>query len=291
MTSLFPQSSPFRWLVLTALCLPLAFAGQADAANRRRRPITKPKFNPNAEKVELFAGMKSGQFKVQVIPKDAKGGRVLVENTTQKPLTVQMPKGVVGVQVLKQLGCGGGGGLGLCGGGGGDTGGGQQGQQQPIGGGLGGGLGGLGGGLGGIGGGLYGGGGGGFFSVPPKRVVAMPYRSVCLAHGKPEPSPRSTYKFVPVEEFTEDKRLQELIKLIGTNKIHPQVAQAAAWHLTDDMSWRELALKRRKRLGGLPPVPYFNRAQLIQAQQLVGVATKKARERDDKSSPKSPRSR
>ena len=31
-------------------------------SRRGKRPITKPKFDPNAKRVELFEGMKEGQF-------------------------------------------------------------------------------------------------------------------------------------------------------------------------------------------------------------------------------------
>ncbi|MCH7734576.1 MAG: hypothetical protein IH961_05110 [Chloroflexi bacterium] len=79
---------------------------------RGKRPITKPKFDPNAKRVELFDGMKQGQFVVKVIAKNAKQGHVLIENTTDKPLTVQLPKSFVAVHVLKQYGGEGGGGQG-----------------------------------------------------------------------------------------------------------------------------------------------------------------------------------
>lgn len=295
-----PLSRPrlFRILAVTGLCL--AVAGlQANAAKRKpKRPITKPKFIPSAEKVELFAGMKKGQLAVKVIPRNAKGGKILVENKTSKPLTVQLPKAIVGVQVLKQVappggaggaggGLGGGLGGGGYGGGNGGYGGGMMGGSQPFGGGMGmmGGMGMGGMGMGGMGmGGMGMGGmgmGGGFFSVPPERVVSVPYHSVCLAHGKPEPSPKATYRLMKVEDYTKDKTLQELITLVGTRRINQKVAQAAAWHLTDKMSWRQLAMKRVEQLGGLPPVPYFARGHIYGAQSLVARATAEARKSDD----------
>ena len=145
---------------------------------------------------------------------------------------------------------------------------------------MGGGMGGMG---GGMGGGMMGGGGGGnFFSIPAEKIVRVPFRSVCLAHGLPEPSAKKTYRVVRTESFTQDFALQELLKLVATGRIHGQVAQAAAWNLTDKMSWRELAAKSVKHVGGRRPTRYFSRGQLIAAQQLVATAQARAKERIDK---------
>jgi hypothetical protein len=272
-------------LVIPAICLVLMCSADAMAVKRTKtkRPITKLTVDPTAETVELFAGMEKGQLEVRAIPKDSKQGNLLIENKTDKPLTVQMPDAFVGVQVLKQYGGGGmGGGMGGMGGG---MGGGGGGGQQGIGGGMGGG--GMGG--GGMGGGGMGGGGGaGFFSIPAESIVRVPYHSVCLEHGKPEPTSRSTYRIMKVEDATKDPALQQLIRLVGKNRIHPQVAQAAAWHLTDDMSWRELAAKKIKRLGGGRSQPYFQRAALYYAQQLVAQAVEGSRNKKD-NEPTTPR--
>lgn len=264
-------------VLLALFCLTIAWetqTSQADAA-KRQRPITKPKYDPDAEKVELFQGIEEGKFAVKVIAKDDMGGNVQIQNLTDKPLTVQLPDAVVGVQVLQQFGCCGGGGCGgfgggACGGGGGGGG------NQPVGGGFGGGAGGIGGGAGGLAG------GGGFFSIPPQKIVQVPYTSVCLAHGKPDPHPRNNYKLVPVDEFSEDPALHELVRIVGAGKVNKQAAQAAAWHLADKMSWQELAAKSVRRLGGAGTFPYFSRAELLGAQDLVAVAHARAKERAEK---------
>ena len=141
---------------------------------------------------------------------------------------------------------------------------------------------------------MGGGGGGGFFSVPAERSIIVPFKSVCLEHGKKVPSPRSHYRIVKVEDYTKDKRLQQLIGLIGTNRINRQVAQAAAWHLSSRMSWRQLVTKRRRHLGGAPPTPYFSFAQVMVARQLVAIADSRARQSktvQPKPKPQSVRSR
>lgn len=252
-----------RMLVLAAT-IALFLVAQAEAA-KPTRPIKKLTFDPDAPQIGLFEGMEEGAIEVKMIPKNAQGGNLIVANKSDGPISVELPPGFVGVPIHAQGES--------YGGGGGGAGGGAGGGQQAVGGGAGGGAGG-----GGLGGGS--GGGGGFFSIPPEKSVLVPYGSVCLEHGKHEPRPRSNYKLVSIEEYTEDATLQELIKLVGTGKIHPNIAQPAAWHLANDMTWRELAALKYDRVG-VPDTPQFSRGQLFRAQALVGIAVGKAKERDE----------
>ena len=284
MKSHFPLQALSRFVL--AVCLSIAMASSLLAAKRTRGAITKPKFDPKAKVVDLFEGIESGTLKVTVIPKNSKKGNVLFENMTDKPLTVDLPKGFVGQQILKQFGGGGGGfggggmggGMGGRGGGGGQSMGGGFGGGGGMGGGLGGGMGGGQGG-GGMGGGNFGA-GGGFFSIPPEKVVRLAYQSVCLEHGKAEPRSRMKYQLVKIEQFTKNPALQELVELIGTNRINQQVAQAAAWHMSSNMGWQELASKIGRRLGGNPQ-PYFTRAQLMNAQKLVVLSVGRSKEKEE----------
>jgi len=164
----------------------------------------------------------------------------------------------------------GGGGMGGMGGGG----------NQNAGGGMGGGgMGGMGGGgmggMGGMGGG--GQGGGGFFSIPPERTVRVPYVSACLNHGKPDPSARLDYKLVPVDEYTQDEVLAELIRMVGTGRVNQHSAQAAIWTRTDNMSWQELAAKNVR--GILSVEYYFNAQNIREGQSYMTVAESKVREK------------
>lgn len=212
--------------------------------------------DPNTQTVELFQGMKDGKIDVQFIPKNAEQARLLVTNKTKQPLNVKLPEAFAGVPVLAQGGFGGGG-LGGAGGGG----------QQGLGGGFGGGGGGLGG---------QGGGGGGFFmNVAPEKVGQVKVGVLCLEHGKPDPSPAAKYEIKPIEEFTQDKAVQELCKVFGSGKIPHASAQAAAWHLANQMSWQELAAKRIKRANGTS-YPYFSAQTLQQALGLAQYAQQQA---------------
>ena len=258
--------------VLASVMASSSFSEAGSKPSEARKPvITKPKFDPSAERVEFFKGMEDGQLETRFVPKDASGGFLLVTNTTGEPVTVDLPDAFVAVQVLKQLGGGGGGMMGGGGMGGGGMGGGGMGGgggNQNAGGGMGGGGGGMGG--GGMGGGGMGGGGqqggGGFFSIPPERTVRVPYVSACLNHGKPDPSARLEYKLVPVDKYTDDKVLAELIRMVGTGRVNQHSAQAAIWTRTDNMSWQELAAKNVR---GILSVQYYFNAQNIQEGQLL----------------------
>ena len=262
-------------LMIGALASMMATSSFSEAGSKpseaRKPVITKPKFDPSAERVEFFKGMEDGQLETRFVPKDASGGFLLVTNTTGEPVTVDLPDAFVAVQVLKQMG-----GMGMGGGGmgGGGMGGGQQGGggNQNAGGGMGGGGmggGGMGGGgMGGMGGGGQQG-GGGFFSIPPERTVRVPYVSACLNHGKPDPSARLEYKLVPVDKYTDDKVLAELIRMVGTGKVNQHSAQAAIWTRTDNMSWEALAAKNVR---GILSVQYYFNAQTIQEGQLLMAA-------------------
>ena len=226
-------------LFMFAGLVTLGFSG-ADAAMKKaasKRPITNPKFDPHAEEVELFAAIKVGQVEATLIPKSALGGTAFITNKTDKSLNVKVPEAVLAVPIHAQFGGIGGGGLGAGGLGGGAGGGGGQ---QGLGGGLGGAQGGLGGGAGG--GGLAGG-GGGFFSIPPERTIAVKFNSACLQHGRPEPSVVSRYRLIPFSRVSTDPVLYELLAHVGTGRVDSQAAQAAAWAISDKMSWDQAGFR------------------------------------------------
>ena len=252
----------------------------AAARTRRVRAITKPKFDPNAKQVELFKGMKDGSLAARLILKNSREGNVLIENKTDQPLTVKLPDAFVGVQVLKQGGMG----MGMNSGGGG-------GGQQGGGGGGGGGQSSGGGAQGGGGGGQQGGGGGGgmgMFSIPPRKVVRLPYRGVCLEHGKREPTSRMYYALIPVEQYSKDASLHELLTLVARRQLPTPVAQAAAWNINSKMPWQSLAAKRRTRLGGGYQPPYFHLQHLIRARQVVAFSRARGAQRQRNKKDKAP---
>ena len=195
----------------------------------------------------MFDGINAGQLEVKMIPRSSKQANLLIRNRTGQPLNVRLPQGFVGVPVLAQIG-------GLGGGGGG-------GGQGMGGGGMMGGMGGM--------------GGGGMFSVPAERIAQVPVHCVCLEHGKPEPRPTMTYEVKPVSSFTSDTRVHQLLRIFSQGQLDQKTAQAAAWHLTDNMSWDELAAEAHRHIGG-GREPFFTPGELSQAQATVQLVTRLA---------------
>ncbi len=273
-----------RFAALGAVAV-LAVASVTPAHGERRAASRAPA-EPAVE-VELFAAMEAGEVDVKLIPKDAKGGNLLITNKTDKPLKIALPEAFAGVPILAQFGGGGfGGGGGGFGGGGGGLGGGGQGfggggGGQGLGGGLGGGGGFGGGGIGGGGGGFGGGGGGiggggGFFNVAPEKTGKIKVTTVCLEHGKDDPNPRMAYTIVPLKSFKDDPQVYEICAMLGRGEVDQASAQAAAWHLTDKMSFQELANKIGvKHLNGSVE-PFFAPEQVVRGSLIVQEAGRRA---------------
>ncbi|MEZ6128393.1 MAG: hypothetical protein R3C59_06905 [Planctomycetaceae bacterium] len=267
----------FKLFAFIALAI-LTSKGQADQNSppEKRsfgRTITAPRYDADAEKLDLFAGLDNGSFQARVIAKGPEHGFVLITNTTDQIMTVALPDSFVAVPVLKQFGPatlgqpnGNGNGNGTT------NGNGNQGNQQPVGGGFqqpgnsnanGNGNNGP------------GGAGPGFFSIPPERTIRLSYVSACLAHGKPDPTPRSTYVLVKTAVYTRDPVLQQLIGMVASSRGNKQATQAAIWHCTDDLSWEQLALKSSHGVFG--KAAYFKAEELKQAKQLVTTAEQQSR--------------
>jgi hypothetical protein len=227
-----------NWTVRSVLLSAVVVAGSLSVLAADKKTAAKPE----RETVELFAAIKSGDVEVRLIPKDAKEATVIVTNKTKKPLSVKMPEAFAGVPVLAQQGFGNQGNQGGFGGNQGGFGGGG-GFQQSFGGGFGGG--GFGG--GGFGGGGFGGGGqfggGGFFNVEPEKAKKVKVATVCLEHGKKDPHPNIKYTIKPIESFTKKQDVIEVCKMLGRGELDQVSAQAAAWHLANDISWVQLANK------------------------------------------------
>ncbi len=259
-----------RFVVCLSVCLVAASVAAA------KQPIKKLKHDPKVPPVDLFDAIEAGTVETSVIARDSHEATVFVTNKSNAPVTVQMPKAVVAVQVLKQqffgqMNRGGNNGPGMAGGN-------MMGGAQSMGmgqnnfgmNGPGGGMNNFqGNGFNNMGVGNLGAPGGGFFTVPPQKTAQVPMRGVCLNHGKPDPRPRMTYKLVKLEEYTSDPALQETLKLFAAGGTDLQTAQAAVWHLTDKMSWDELRGKEIEQPGGLPSLPYFSSSQIDDAEKLI----------------------
>ena len=95
------------------------------------------------------------------------------------------------------------------------------------------------------------------------------------------------YELAKLEEFSQDPVLEEVLKMVSSGQLDSQSAQAAAWHLTNKMSWEELDAKVSTHLGR-PATKYFATEHLLRAQQIVGTAFARAKERHEKKSELAP---
>jgi hypothetical protein len=236
-----------------SLCLALsAFTlhATAFAADRSIKNLSAPK--PEQRTVEMFAAMEANEIEVKLIPKDDTEARVIIKNNTKKPLNVKLPDTFAARPVLAQVGGGT-----RSSGSGSTSGGGQQTG--------GGGMGGM-----GMGGGM--GGGMGMFSVPPEQLGQFKVPMVCLEHGKKEPRPNIPYEIVPLDKFSKDPALKELLVAFGKEKLDQRSAQAAAWHLSNKMSWQDLANKRIEHLDGTSEA-WFSVQEINAGMQFATAAT------------------
>ncbi len=261
-------------LAANAVALPLTISGAIrNSGNRSFQSLDN-------DTVEFFAAKKAGLIDVMFIPRSSKSANIMMKNRTKRKLSVRMPEAFAGVPILGQMGGMGmgGGGMGMGGGGMGMGGGG--GGQQGMGGGGGGGMGG--GGMGGGGMGMGGGGGmGGFQNIEPGRVRKVKVATVCLEHGKKEPNPRIKYDIVPIENFTRNAQVIELCRMLGSGKLDQMSAQAAAWHLTDDLSWQQLVQKiGATHLNGTSE-RYFHPNQVAMGMRYVQIAQQRAQLRSE----------
>ncbi len=232
------------------------------------------------EEVGLFEAIADRQVEVKFIPLSSDRANVIVANRTLQPLHVRLPATFAGVPVLGQFGggppgFGQGGGQGIGGGqfaggglGGGQFGGGGGGQNggQALGGGFnqngGAGIGG-----GGNGFGLQNGGGrgNGLFRVEPGRPTKISVQTVCLEHGKTDPNPRMKYQLVPLASTNSRPEIEVLCQQLAAGEVSQNVAQAAAWHLANGLSWEQLAQQNRRESNYTGNERYFSSEELQQS--------------------------
>ncbi len=228
----------------------LLLATVALAGETRQKPIVKAgESNPNAQTVEMFAAIEKGDIAVKLIPKDSTQSNILIENKTDQPLNVKLPEAFAGVPVLAQAAAGGGGrGRGSSG---------SSGSQ-----------------------GTGGGRGGGSFNVPAESVGKINVPTVCLDYGKREPQASVPYEIKPIESYTTKPGVRELCEMLGSGQIDQRAAQAAAWHLNNNMSWEQLTAKRLQHANGTSR-PYFSQQEIQTAMRAAGAAVTAAKAKED----------
>jgi hypothetical protein len=240
----FHFGSPRRRVVV--LVLATLVPAVAWAAGR---PAPKaPAADAPAEAVDMFKAIDQGDIAVKVVHKDSKEAKVVVENKTDRPLTVKLPEAFGTKPILAQINPGLGGVQ--AGGGGFNPGMGMMNiEPEKV----------------------------GLFNIAPETVGQIKVATVCLEHGKPDPRPNIPYEIVPIEKLTDKPGVKELCQMLGAGQINQRAAQAAAWHLNNNMSWEQLAAKRIKHANGTSE-PYFTPQEIRAAMQGSTIAMQQAQQ-------------
>lgn len=284
-------------------CLTVAIGMAACFSAANTGPIKKLTLDPSAEIVPLFTGEAAGQFEIRTVALNAHQANVIIANATDKPLTAALPKAAVAVHILPQFNPQNPGffanPFGLN----------QQGGGQP--GGLNGNLEGLNGLAQNTGGPMQATGPGnpgfqqigqgfpsvpaewknkaeldqygGFATIPPGKSIQLQLRTVCLNYGRPEPHQRLTYRLTPVEKYSSDPVLAELLES-DSPRTDNEVLQAAAWHVANNLTWQQLAQLPDRQLHGTS-AKLFNVRQLQAAQALLERVQKQAAQRPQPTEP------
>jgi hypothetical protein len=111
-------------------------------------------------------------------------------------------------------------------------------------------------------------------TVMPGKMRTVRVPTVCLQHGRPEPSQRVTYKLVALESHSKDPKVAVVLEALGRGEIPQKVAQAAAWHVANGLTWERLAAEKIDHAGGDPDEPFFAPWELQAAFRVVEAATK-----------------
>ncbi len=242
-----------------AILVSLIFNQSAIAEQRTKKESAQ---SPEIPVVKLFDGLKDGHLSVKLVQESEKRGVLFLANKTQQPLSVQMPEAFVGVHVLNER-------IARIGPSVRDEP--QRGQST----------------------------GAGVSGDPKDRRRAdrndeaarripiaarqrlkLPITSVCLEYGRPTPNSKMNYRIMSVEQFARrNPVLRELIPLFVQTRINQRIAQAAAWHVSNKLSWRDLSRLQNPIVVGLPGGPIFKAEDLNVAKELVDRATERAAKR------------
>ena len=92
--------------------------------------------------------------------------------------------------------------------------------------------------------------------------------SVCLEYGKPEPRSRIAYELRPLETFSVDPILKQVLAMLPYEGVSQREIQIASWHLASDMSWEDLDALRVEHLNGRSE-RRFETAEIDRAREIV----------------------
>ena len=90
------------------------------------------------------------------------------------------------------------------------------------------------------------------------------------------------YTITKLSDFNKDPVLEEILKMVSNGQLDSQSAQAATWHITDKMSWEQLAAKSTPHIGR-PATLYFTSENISRAQQIFSTAVARVNENEKQS--------
>jgi len=156
------------------------------------------------------------QIKVKFIPQNEKQANIVIENNTDKPVSIRLPRSFAAVPVLAQaVGAGfNNGGIQPFNNGVGFNNGGIQ-QPQRV--------------------------AGGFASTNEIHIKGngkktIQVNTLCVDYGAPIPNPRITYELVNIDFVSSDSRLYSVIDMMTELTIDQKSAQILAWHINSKIS-------------------------------------------------------
>lgn len=113
--------------------------------------------------------------------------------------------------------------------------------------------------------------------ILPGKSVPLVLHGVCLAYGRPTPTPRMNYQIKPLVQTSPKPEVRRLLTIVGTENVPQRIAQPAAWHLANNVPWEKLM--DRSSLAGLPrQLLRFSPAEIAAAQKLTERAQAAASE-------------
>jgi hypothetical protein len=86
------------------------------------------------------------------------------------------------------------------------------------------------------------------------QVLQLTFRTACMNFGVPEPKPTSRLFLKRVEDYTPNPELQIAVKQIAEQKVETPIAQAAIWHLSNNLSWETLGNPRMSAAFNMSPM-------------------------------------
>jgi hypothetical protein len=248
---MLPRICVFSLLVFALACSPSLQAQiSPPIAARSVSEATPTRRASEGVAHELFDAIEAGAIDAQLILRDETAGRLIITNKTKQPLTIKLPEAFAGVPALAQINF-----PGLNPGINGNGNNNNNGVNQ------------------GVGAGPGNWNGNGLFSIEPERAIKVKLVAVCLEHGKREPNVHVAYRLLPLDEFTSDAKVIDVVSQLGRGELDQKSAQAAAWHLASGLSWKQLAAKIGVRHIGGRTEPFFTAAHLQRAKAAVAEAS------------------